>query len=161
MFAVPDQRLNQLLRPNCSPRNNSDIPGAARSSISAHGGGQGVSRLLVHLVDDDDAVRTSVARLLRLGDYDVREYASGLALIDAADDLDEGCILIDFNMPGANGAEVIGTLRDRAIDLPVIIMTGATTPSVSSPEPGIVGFIQKPFRRAELVALLDQVRKQP
>jgi len=106
-----------------------------------------VSRPLVHLVDDDDAVRTSVARLLRLGDYDVREYASGLALIDAADGLDEGCILIDFNMPGANGAEVVRTLRDRAVDLPVIIMTGATTPSVTSPEPGIVGFIQKPFRR--------------
>ena len=60
----------------------------------------------VHLVDDDPAVRTTVARLLRSGGYDVRGYQSGEELLASADSLRSGCILIDISMPGKEGFAV-------------------------------------------------------
>lgn len=115
-----------------------------------------VSNLLVHLVDDDDAVRTTLARLLDLSGYAVREYASGAELLDAADGLEGGCILLDLNMPGADGLAVRQALNDRSIDIPVIIMTGAGD-SVPPLEGGVASVIRKPFPRAELISLLDRI----
>ena len=65
-----------------------------------------MGKLLIHLVDDD-AVRKSIARMLTLGNYGVREYRSGTELLAAADTLDDGCILIDVNMPGPDGPTVV------------------------------------------------------
>lgn len=113
--------------------------------------------VLIHLVDDDDAVRTTLARLLVLSGYAVREYASGAELLDASDGLDGDCILLDLNMPEADGLAVHQALRDRSIEIPVIMMTGAGTLTDSPLGGGIASVIQKPFRRAELLSLLDQL----
>lgn len=120
-----------------------------------------MSGVLIHLVDDDDAVRSTLARLLVLSGYAVREYASGAELLDVADGLDGDCILLDLNMPEADGLAVHRTLKDRAIDIPVIVMTGAGALTDSPLDAGIAGVIQKPFRRAELLSLLDQLFAGP
>jgi len=79
---------------------------------------------IIHLVDDDSSVRGTLARLLVSGGYLVRVYSSGAELIDAAQSLTAGCILLDVNMPGlaheaSNGPEALRLLRT---DLPLDLM---------------------------------------
>lgn len=113
-----------------------------------------VSNILIHLLDDDDAVRTSLARLLILSGCDVKEYASGTELLDAADELKRGIILLDVNMPETDGYAVLRALRARSIGLPVVMMTGAGAAPINA---DVAGFIKKPFLRADLMAVLDKV----
>jgi len=116
-----------------------------------------VTQRLVHLVDDDDAMRRSLARLLELSGYAVKSYASGTELLDAAHELGGGCVLIDLNMPGLDGIAVCKALNDRSIDVPVILMTGSCDLATLSSEANVAGVIQKPFLRAELMSLLDEL----
>jgi len=113
---------------------------------------------VVHLVDDDEAVRRSASLMLRGQRLIVRTYASGAALLDAADGLVPGCILLDVRMPDMDGLEVQAALGDRGIVLPVIIMTGHgdINLAVQAMKAGAVDFIEKPFGRATLLSALEQ-----
>lgn len=112
---------------------------------------------LIHLVDDDPVVRGTLTRLLASGGYRVREYASGAELIAAADQLRDGCILLDINMPEPDGFAVAKALIDRAVDLPVVMMTGSGDLTLLAWKAGVSGFIPKPFGRSEILSVLDQV----
>jgi len=115
-----------------------------------------LSKRLVHLVDDDDAVRRSLARLLVLIGYAVKEYASGAELLEQADSLAGGCVLLDLNMPDADGLAVYQALRDRSIKVPVAMITGdGATADLSIA--GVAGVLHKPFARAELESLLGRL----
>ena len=116
---------------------------------------------LVHLVDDDSAVRGTLARLLNSGGYRVREYASGAELIAAANRLCEGCILLDINMPEPDGFAVTKILASKAVDLPVIMMTGGGDLSVLAWKAGVAELMLKPFGRSELLAVLEQFAAPP
>ena len=112
---------------------------------------------MIHLVDDDAAVRGTLARLLVSGGYEVREYASGMELLEGAGTLDDGYILLDIDMPEADGFAVARALKERSVDVPVVMMTGAGDLTILALKAGVAEFIQKPFGRSELLSLLDQV----
>lgn len=112
---------------------------------------------IIHLVDDDPTIRSTLARLLASSDYRVREYASGMELIAAADQLVEGCILLDIKMPEADGFAVKKALTERGIDLPVVMMTGSGDVTLMAWKAGVAGFIPKPFGRRELISVLDEI----
>lgn len=114
---------------------------------------------LVHLVDDDSAVRGTLVRLLKSGGYRVREYASGAELIAAANRLCEGCILLDINMPEPDGFAVHQALSERSIDIPVIMMTGSGDLTVLALKAGVADFLQKPFGRGELLSVIAELTK--
>jgi two-component system response regulator FixJ len=116
-----------------------------------------MGKALVHLVDDDAAVRGTLARLLLSGGYTVREYASGAELLEAADALPGGYVLLDINMPEPDGFAVKRALADRAIDVPVIMMTGSGNLTVLALKADVADFMQKPFGRGELLSVLDQI----
>ena len=116
-----------------------------------------MSKALVHLVDDDPIVRTTLARLLASGGYRVREYASGAELIAAADTLNDGCVLLDINMPEPDGFAVAKALIERSVDLPVVMMTGSGDLTLLAWKAGVSGFIPKPFGRSEILQVLDQI----
>ena len=111
---------------------------------------------LVHLVDDDCAVRGTLARLLTSGGYRVQEYASGAELLDCAHGLGDGCILLDINMPEPDGFAVKKILASRAVHLPVIMMTGGGDLSMLAWKAGVDELMLKPFGRTELLAVLEQ-----
>lgn len=113
---------------------------------------------LVHLVDDDEAVRRSAGFMLKTSGYLVHAYQSGVELLKAAGDFSPGCILLDIRMPGLDGLEVQQALRDKGISLPVIIMTGHGDISlaVRAMKAGAVDFIEKPFEKATLLSSLDE-----
>lgn len=113
---------------------------------------------LVHLVDDDGAIRRSAGFMLKTSGYQVRSYESGVELLKNPGELDQGCILLDIRMPGMDGLEVQQALRDKGVTLPVIIMTGHgdVTLAVKAMKAGAIDFIEKPFEKATLLGAIEQ-----
>lgn len=113
---------------------------------------------IVHLVDDDAAIRRSVGFMLKTSGHHVEAYESGTDLLKAAGKLDEGCILLDIRMPGMDGLEVQQALQDKGVNLPVVIMTGHgdVALAVKAMKAGAVDFIEKPFEKASLLASLEE-----
>ena len=113
---------------------------------------------LVHLVDDDGAIRRSAGFMLKTSGYQVRSYESGVELLKSPGELDQGCILLDIRMPGMDGLEVQQALRDKGVTLPVIIMTGHgdVTLAVKAMKAGAIDFIEKPFEKATLLGAIEQ-----
>jgi len=113
---------------------------------------------LVHLVDDDAAIRRSVGFMLKTSGHRVESYESGTELLKASNHLAEGCILLDIRMPGMDGLEVQQALQERGVSLPVIIMTGHGDVSlaVRAMKAGAVDFIEKPFDKQALLNALEE-----
>jgi two-component system, LuxR family, response regulator FixJ len=113
---------------------------------------------LVHLVDDEDAIRRSAGFMLKTSGYRVRPFASGVELLRQARGLEAGCILLDIRMPGMDGLEVQQALREQGVALPVIIMTGHgdIAVAVRAMKAGAIDFIEKPFEKEVLLTALEQ-----
>ena len=113
---------------------------------------------LVHLVDDDSAVRRSVGFMLKTSGHQVEAYESGVELLKNASKLADGCILLDIRMPGMDGLEVQQALQEKGIALPVIIMTGHgdVALAVKAMKAGAVDFIEKPFEKETLIESLEE-----
>ena len=112
---------------------------------------------VVHVVDDDSAMRDSLSFLLETTDIAARTYESALALLDRADRLEPGCILTDVRMPEMNGLEMVRRLSELGVRHPVIVMTGhADVPlAIEAMRAGVKDFIEKPF---DDEALLSSIR---
>lgn len=113
---------------------------------------------LIHLVDDDGAVRRAAGFMLKTSGFQVKSYESGVELLKSTSELDAGCILLDIRMPGMDGLEVQQALRDKGVMLPVIIMTGHGDVSlaVKAMKAGAIDFIEKPFEKEALLGAIDQ-----
>jgi two-component system response regulator FixJ len=113
---------------------------------------------VVHLVDDDEAIRRSAGFMLKTSGFKVHSYASGVELLKQAKDLQPGCILLDVRMPGMDGLEVQQALKDHGIGFPVIIMTGHgdVAVAVQAMKAGAVDFIEKPFEKLVLMSAIDE-----
>ena len=114
--------------------------------------------LVVHLVDDDAAIRRSAGFMLKTSGYQVRTYESGVELLKDHGALTDGCILLDIRMPGIDGLEVQQALKEKGVTLPVIIMTGHGDVSlaVRAMKAGAIDFIEKPFAKATLLGAIEQ-----
>lgn len=112
---------------------------------------------LVHLVDDDEAIRRSVGFALKTSGFQVRSYENGAEILTDAPDLETGCILLDIRMPGMDGLEVQEALRSKGVTLPVVIMTGHgdVTLAVRAMKAGAIDFIEKPFEKALLLSAIE------
>lgn len=112
---------------------------------------------LVHVVDDDSAMRDSVAFLLDTMGFEVRLYEAGAQLLDRLAKPATGCVLTDIRMPGIDGLELLRRLRSAGHRLPVVMMTGhGDVPlAVEAMKLGACDFIEKPF---EDEALLHAIR---
>ena len=112
-----------------------------------------------YLVDDHEGVRTAIRRLLELRpDQTVRDFDSGEAFLAEADSLEPGVLLLDLNMPGLSGLEVLEKLQSRHRGkFIVLILTGTdTVPHALGPMRGSVfRFIEKPCDAQKLFDTID------
>jgi two-component system, LuxR family, response regulator FixJ len=113
---------------------------------------------VIHLVDDDEAIRRSASFMLRTSGYVVKTYVSGVEFLNSANEAEPGCILLDVRMPGMDGLEVQQALKARNVLLPVVVMTGHgdVTVAVQAMKAGAVDFIEKPFEKAALLRAIEQ-----
>ena len=113
---------------------------------------------LIHVVDDDESLRTALLRLLDAAGFDARGYAStGEFLLDPPPDR-PGCVLLDVRLPGPSGLDLQAALQRQGIALPVIFLTGHADvfSSVRAMKAGAVDFLEKPVQRD---TLLDAVAR--
>ncbi len=109
---------------------------------------------LVHVIDDDDAARDSLAFLLSTARMDVRTYESAVAFLSALPSITSGCVITDVRMPELSGMDLLRRLRELKVDLPVIVITGHgdVQLAVEAMKIGAVDFIEKPYDDEKLVA---------
>jgi two-component system, LuxR family, response regulator FixJ len=107
----------------------------------------------VFVVDDDDAVRTSLKLLLKSIGRSVVDYASAGAYLAAYQFERPGCLVLDIRMPGMSGLELQDQLNARGAIVPVIFISGhADVPmAVEAVQHGAFDFLQKPFRDQDLI----------
>ncbi len=111
---------------------------------------------LIHVVDDDESLRPALLRLLAAAGFEARGYSSaGEFLLHPPSDR-PGCVLLDVRMPGPSGLELQEAMRDHAIDLPIIFLTGHgdVSSSVRAMKAGAVDFLEKPVDRDTLLGAL-------
>lgn len=112
----------------------------------------------VFIVDDDEAMRDSLAWLLEGNGLKVRMFASATAFLDAYGTAMAGCLVLDVRMPGMSGLELHERLQALGSTLPIIFVTGhGDVPmAVSALKKGATDFIEKPFNNDEILRLIEQ-----
>src|SRR3984957_11140075 len=113
---------------------------------------------VVHLIDDDEAVRHALAFLLTSAGFAVRAYDSAGAFLDAIPGVQPGCVVTDVRMPGMSGLELQFQLTESGVCLPMIVMTGhGDVPlAVAAMKAGAIDFLEKPFNDAVLIAVIGK-----
>jgi FixJ family two-component response regulator len=120
------------------------------------------SAILVHVVDDDEAVRESLGDLLQSVDYQVALYSSAADFLQATLSDAPSCLVLDVRLPGTSGLELQAYLASIDVGLPVILMTGfGDIPmTVKAMKLGAVDFLTKPMRNQDLLdAVAAAIRK--
>jgi FixJ family two-component response regulator len=113
---------------------------------------------LIHVVDDDESLRTAVLRLLDAAGYEAIGYAStGDFLLDPPPDR-PGCVVLDVRMPGPSGLDLQAALQRQGVTLPVVFLTGYAdvASTLQAMKAGAVDFLAKPVDRD---TLFDALRR--
>jgi FixJ family two-component response regulator len=121
-----------------------------------------VTSSTVHVVDDDEAIRTATARLLTAAGYQVRTYPSAADFLNAIDPDASGCIILDVRLPDQSGLDLQVALADHAVLLPIIFVTGhgQIPDTVRAIQRGAVDFLTKPVDGGVLLAAVSRALAQ-
>lgn len=105
----------------------------------------------IAVVDDDTAVLESYQFMLELAGFQVDAFTSALSYLDA--DLAPSCMILDQHMPSMTGLELAEKLRDRALHIPIMLVTAAPTPAIRERAAalGIAKVLEKPPNEDELL----------
>ena len=118
---------------------------------------------VVHVIDDDEGVRSSLAFLLDCSEIATRTYESAVQFLKAVPTMEHGCIITDVRMPEMNGLELVAKLKAMGVTDPVIVITGhADVPmAIQAMHAGVSDFIEKPFSdEAILIAVRAALAEQ-
>lgn len=118
--------------------------------------------LIVHIVDDDESARQSLAFLLGTAGMTVRLYESAAAFLDSPDNIQDGCLITDVRMPDMTGIELLHELKVRSISLPTIVITGhGDIPlAVEAMKCGAIDFIEKPFDEEAIIRAVQTAKER-
>lgn len=112
----------------------------------------------IYLVDDDPAVRHSLAIFLKTSNFSVHTFTSAECFLEDIEDIRDGVMLLDQRMPGMSGLELQAELNQRGIELPIIFITGhGDVPmSVEAIKTGAINFLVKPFTNEILLESIKE-----
>ncbi|MEL6522083.1 MAG: response regulator [Pseudomonadota bacterium] len=112
----------------------------------------------VFVVDDDDDIRSSLARALDKRGYHVETYGSATSFLDSYDPARPGCLILDYGMPEMNGLELQERLTGLRSRIPIIFITGhgGIPESVQAMKGGALDFIEKPFKQDVLINRINE-----
>jgi two-component system response regulator FixJ len=117
---------------------------------------------MVHVIDDDEAVRDSLKFLLEAARLPVRTYESAMSFMGVLAQVGAGCVITDVRMPDMSGIELLRRLRARDLRLPVIVITGhGDIPlAVEAMKIGAIDFFEKPFDDESLLSAVRSALRQ-
>lgn len=121
------------------------------------------SEPVVHVVDDDEGVRSSLSFLLGCSEIATRTYETAVEFLKAVPTMEHGCIITDVRMPQMSGLELVARLKSMGVADPVIVVTGhADVPmAIQALHAGVSDFIEKPFSdEAILIAVRTALARQ-
>ena len=112
-----------------------------------------IDSYVVHVVDDEEPVRKSLAFLLTMSGFTVRVHESATRFLDVAPTLAKACLVTDLRMPDMSGVELLEKLGAAGLLIPAVVITGhGDVPmAVSAMKAGAVDFIEKPFEDRTLI----------
>jgi len=121
-----------------------------------------MSKAIVHVVDDDGAIRDALTWLLGSRGLSTRAWPSAEAFLAGHDPGQPGCLVLDIRMEGMSGIELFDALRADASPLPVIFLTGhGDVPlAVAALKKGAFDFVEKPFNDNQLVDLVIEALRR-
>jgi len=114
--------------------------------------------IVVHIVDDEEAVRNSLAFLLGNSGFAVRTHLTATAFLEQAASVRNGCLITDLRMPDMTGVELLRRLREADALLPAIVITGHgdVQMAVEAMKNGALDFIEKPFSDDVLISSIKR-----
>lgn len=116
---------------------------------------------LIAIVDDDPSVLRALERLLRVRGLQCLAYARAEEFLESLDVKLPDCLILDLQMPGMTGLEVLQSLKRRAVHIPTIIITAHSDPGARQrcESAGAAAFLSKPLRNSTLLAAIEAVAK--
>ncbi|MEZ5782897.1 MAG: response regulator FixJ [Rhizobiaceae bacterium] len=117
---------------------------------------------VVHIVDDEEPVRKSLAFLLTMAGFTVRVHDSASAFLDIAGTLPKGCLITDLRMPDMSGVDLLSKLAAADALMPAIVITGhGDVPmAVAAMKAGALDFIEKPFDDERLIESIQRAAER-
>jgi two-component system CheB/CheR fusion protein len=111
----------------------------------------------IYIVDDDEAVRDALRALFEAYGFTVHDFASGTEFLRQYAPTMQGCVLLDVNLPGMDGIQVLKLLAASGSHPPVIIMTAKSDDQTNAHAmaAGAAAFVQKPFGSGQLMGLVQ------
>lgn len=121
-----------------------------------------IADCVVHIVDDEEAVRNSLAFLLSTSGFAVRPHESATAFLAVAPSIGNGCLITDLRMPDMSGVELLQKLRAADAMLPTVVITGHgdVQMAVEAMKNGALDFIEKPFAEDVLIESVNRAVNQ-
>jgi two-component system, LuxR family, response regulator FixJ len=121
-----------------------------------------VDSFVVHVVDDEEAVRKSLAFLLTMSGFTVRMHESAMSFLGVAPTLGKACLVTDLRMPEMSGVQLLERLTAIGAMLPAVVITGhGDVPmAVAAMKAGAVDFIEKPFEDEILIEAIKRAASQ-
>src|SRR3982074_1088179 len=115
----------------------------------------------VLVIDDQPDVRTVISLVLRIHRFEIVEAATAEAALKTFEEENFDLAIVDIFLQGTNGSDLIGTMRERVPDLPVVAISGMTALDFlsKSPELADVVCLQKPFRPNDLMRAIDAAQE--
>ncbi len=113
--------------------------------------------IVLHVIDDDEAMRGSIAFLLGTSGFEVKAFDSAITFLEALPDLDVTCVVTDVRMPQMDGLELMRRLKASGRHFPVIMMTahGDVPVAVEAMKLGAFDFLEKPFDDEALITTIN------
>jgi CheY-like chemotaxis protein len=113
------------------------------------------------VVDDDPAIRTTIADILGLEGYEVETAANGLEALKSVTDHLPAVVVLDMRMPIMDGWTFARELQTRGIKLPIIVITAAQNARTWAQEIGADAFLAKPFELTDLLEAVERLEQRP
>ena len=106
-----------------------------------------VSDVSVFILDDDPSVRETLALLLKIEGYAAQGFGEGASFLEAVRNASPACVILDLNLPGESGFDVLRRLADERVTAPILVISGAADISmaVAAMKYGALDFLEKPF----------------
>lgn len=117
-----------------------------------------VNARTIGIIDDDAALRDSLALVLRFRDFDVLEFGSGEELLASPTLTKLDCMILDLRMTGMGGLDVVENCRARGITAPIIVVTafGSISSATRALKSGAFDFLEKPVHEEQMMRVLDE-----